>query len=165
MMPSFQHPGLFLPFLLLLSRPSDSPPLSCSPHCPLLPFLPYSRLLGLFQLGIHRFHSPLAFHMALNQCAVSTLEGGSSSRSVITLLYIAEHALIICTAWMQPWVTPSLFESTGNPAIVDEWTFGQYQDPNVARTKLTEHWDTWITESDFEAIAAAGYVLACIDAS
>jgi glucan 1,3-beta-glucosidase len=81
------------------------------------------------------------------------------------LLYIAKHALIFCTAWMQPWVTPSLFESTGNPAIVDEWTFGQYQDPNIARTKLTEHWDTWITESDFKAIAAAGCVLACIGAS
>jgi len=54
-----------------------------------------------------------------------------------------------------------LFENTGNPAIVDEWTFGQYQDPNVARAKLTEHWDTWITESDFSAIAAAGYVIGC----
>jgi glucan 1,3-beta-glucosidase len=65
---------------------------------------------------------------------------------------------------MQPWITPSLFEETGNPAIVDEWTFGQYQDSNVVRAKLTEHWNTWITESDFEAIAAAGCVLACIGA-
>lgn len=60
---------------------------------------------------------------------------------------------------MQPWITPSLFGNTGNSAIVDEWTFAQYQDPNVARAKLTEHWDTWITESDFQAIAAAGCVL------
>lgn len=103
--------------------------------------------------------------MVPNQCAVSTLEGGSSSRSVITLLYISKYSLILCTALIQPWITPSLFESTGNSAIVDEWTFGQYQDPNVARAKLAEHWDTWITESDFKEIAAAGYVLACIGAS
>ncbi|KAI0281199.1 exo-1-3-beta-glucanase [Russula aff. rugulosa BPL654] len=58
-------------------------------------------------------------------------------------------------------VTPSLFENTGNTAIVDEWTFGQYQDSSVALATLTEHWDTWITEGDFQAIAAAGWVLAC----
>jgi glucan 1,3-beta-glucosidase len=66
---------------------------------------------------------------------------------------------------MQPWITPSLFEETGNPDVVDEWTFGQYQDPKVAQAKLTEHWDTWITESDFKAISAAGCVLAFIGAS
>jgi glucan 1,3-beta-glucosidase len=65
---------------------------------------------------------------------------------------------------MQPWITPSLFENTGNTAIVDEWTFGQYQDPRVALATLTEHWDTWITEGDFEAIAAAGCVLVCVGA-
>jgi hypothetical protein len=153
------------PPLPLLSQLSDLPPLSCSPHCPLLPSLPYSLLLGLFQLGIHRFLSPLVFHMVLNQCAASTLEGGSSSRFVLTPLYISKHVLILCTTWMQPWITPSLFENTGNSAIVDEWTFGQYQDPNVARAKLTEHWNTWITEGDFIAIAAAGCVLACIGTS
>jgi aryl-phospho-beta-D-glucosidase BglC (GH1 family) len=57
-----------------------------------------------------------------------------------------------------------LFEETGNSAIVDEWTFGLYQNPIVAQAKLTEHWDTWITESDFEAIAAAGCVFGCIGA-
>ncbi len=158
-----EFPSLPPPFFL--SPISGLPPLSCSPHCPLFPFLPL--LLGLFQLGIHRFPSPLAFHMALNQCAVSTLEGGSSLRCVIFLLQISDHVLILCTAFMQPWVTPSLFENTGNPAIVDEWTFGQYQDPNVVRSKLTEHWKTWITESDFKAIAAAGCVLvpSCTGAS
>jgi hypothetical protein len=164
---SVQPPGIFLlfPFPPLLSQLSDSPPPSCSPRCPWLPFLPRSLLLGLFQPGIHRLLSPLAFHMVLNQCAVLTLEGGSSSRSVISLLHISNHVLILCTTLMQPWITPSLFEETGNSAIVDEWTFGQYQDPNVVRTKLTEHWDTWITENDFKAIAAAGCVLACICAS
>ena len=58
----------------------------------------------------------------------------------------------------KPWVTPSLFDDTGNPDIVDEWTFGQLQDRETALKTLQNHWDTWITESDFAAIAAAGRV-------
>lgn len=57
---------------------------------------------------------------------------------------------------LEPWITPSIFDNTGNPNIVDEWTFGQYQDQNTARNTLTNHWNTWITEGDFAAIAAAG---------
>ncbi|KAH7886065.1 glycoside hydrolase family 5 protein [Phlebopus sp. FC_14] len=57
---------------------------------------------------------------------------------------------------LEPWITPSIFDNTGNDAIVDEWTFGQYQDYNTALGVLQNHWDTWITESDFAAIAAAG---------
>jgi hypothetical protein len=51
-----------------------------------------------------------------------------------------------------------LFDGTGNPAIVDEWTFAQFQDRNVAKTTLVNHWNTWITEVDFELIAGAGCV-------
>lgn len=61
---------------------------------------------------------------------------------------------------IKPWITPSLFDNTGNPNIVDEWTFGQFQDQKTALNTLKNHWDTWITESDFAAIAAAGRVLA-----
>ncbi|KAI0253216.1 exo-1-3-beta-glucanase [Lactifluus subvellereus] len=57
---------------------------------------------------------------------------------------------------LEPWITPSLFDNTGNPKIVDEWTFGQYQDTAVALATLTEHWNTWITKDDFRDIAAAG---------
>ncbi|KAI0275226.1 exo-beta-1,3-glucanase [Gloeopeniophorella convolvens] len=57
---------------------------------------------------------------------------------------------------LEPWITPSLFDNTGNPAIVDEWTFGALQDPNQARAALVAHWDSWITEADFGMIAAAG---------
>ncbi|KAH9987691.1 glycoside hydrolase family 5 protein [Russula vinacea] len=57
---------------------------------------------------------------------------------------------------LEPWITPSLFDGTGNPAIVDEWTFGLYQDRDSAEAILTQHWNTWITESDFQEIAAAG---------
>lgn len=47
---------------------------------------------------------------------------------------------------------------SGNDAIIDEWTFGEYQDKGVARAKLEQHWNTWITERDFADIAAAGFV-------
>nr|GAT57439.1 glycoside hydrolase family 5 protein [Mycena chlorophos] len=57
---------------------------------------------------------------------------------------------------LEPWITPSIFDNTGNSAIVDEWTFGQLQSHSTALSVLTNHWNTWITESDFEAIAAAG---------
>lgn len=49
-----------------------------------------------------------------------------------------------------------MFEATGNNAIVDEYTFGQYQDPAVATAALHAHWATWYTEQDFAEIAAAG---------
>ena len=59
--------------------------------------------------------------------------------------------------FLQPWITPSLFDNTGNPMIIDEWTFCQYQDRDLATATLQTHWDTWITQVDFAAIAAAGY--------
>ncbi|KAF5368609.1 hypothetical protein D9758_002201 [Tetrapyrgos nigripes] len=57
---------------------------------------------------------------------------------------------------LEPWITPTLFDKTGNPDIVDEYTFGKLQDPDVALDALKEHWDTWITEQDFIDIANAG---------
>lgn len=43
--------------------------------------------------------------------------------------------------------------------IVDEYTFGQYMDKEEGRRMLQRHWDSWITEKDFEAISRAGYFL------
>ncbi|TFK77419.1 glycoside hydrolase family 5 protein [Pluteus cervinus] len=57
---------------------------------------------------------------------------------------------------LEPWITPSLFDNTGDSRIVDEWTFGQYQSRTTAANTLKQHWDTWITASDFAQIAAAG---------
>ncbi|KAH9486278.1 Glucan 1,3-beta-glucosidase [Psilocybe cubensis] len=57
---------------------------------------------------------------------------------------------------LEPWITPSLFDNTGDSRIVDEWTFGQFQDKATATSVLQNHWNTWITEADFAAIAAAG---------
>ncbi|KAF7312287.1 Glycoside hydrolase family 5 protein [Mycena indigotica] len=57
---------------------------------------------------------------------------------------------------LEPWITPSIFNNTRNDAIIDEYTFGQMQDAQTALNVLQKHWDTWITEDDFKAIAAAG---------
>ncbi|KAG6865769.1 hypothetical protein C0991_011966 [Blastosporella zonata] len=64
---------------------------------------------------------------------------------------------------LEPWITPSLFDNTGDSRIIDEYTFGQYQNHATALGVLQNHWNTWITEADFQAIAAAGYeALWCI---
>jgi len=52
-----------------------------------------------------------------------------------------------------------LFQLTGNDAIVDEYTFCQYQAYDIAHAKLLAHWETWITEADIWAIKAAGWVI------
>lgn len=56
----------------------------------------------------------------------------------------------------QSFTTPSLFDRTGDVRVVDEYTFGQYMPKLRAEELLKEHWDTFITEKDFEEIAAAG---------
>jgi glucan 1,3-beta-glucosidase len=55
-------------------------------------------------------------------------------------------------------MTPSLFVPLNDDRIVDEYTFGQYQDYETAHAALVNHWDTWITLSDFQAIKDAGSV-------
>ena len=61
-----------------------------------------------------------------------------------------------CAASIQPWITPSIFESTGNNDIVDEFTLGDQTNSTYALDLLEQHWETWITEDDFKAIKAAG---------
>ncbi len=49
-----------------------------------------------------------------------------------------------------------MFEKTGNEAIVDEYTFGLYQDRGIATAALQQHWATWYTEQDFIDMASVG---------
>ena len=72
--------------------------------------------------------------------------------------YPINYHLEFHTSSPQPWITPSLFDVTGDSRIIDEWTFCQYQERTVATSVLQAHWNTWITELDFSAIAAAGYI-------
>ncbi|EKM84058.1 hypothetical protein AGABI1DRAFT_51741 [Agaricus bisporus var. burnettii JB137-S8] len=57
---------------------------------------------------------------------------------------------------LEPWITPSIFDNTGDSRVIDEWTFGQFVDRSTATNVLRNHWNTWITEEDFARIAAAG---------
>jgi len=54
---------------------------------------------------------------------------------------------------LEPWITPSIFE--GNDAV-DEYTFTQQLGRDAAQSRLQQHWDSWITESDFQQMAGAG---------
>ncbi|KAF2418666.1 glycoside hydrolase [Tothia fuscella] len=56
---------------------------------------------------------------------------------------------------LEPWITPSLFDAL-DIAAVDEWTYTATLGKDEARTRLSNHWNTFITQSDFSAIAAAG---------
>ncbi|GJJ13378.1 hypothetical protein Clacol_007630 [Clathrus columnatus] len=57
---------------------------------------------------------------------------------------------------LEPWITPSIFDNTGDTRVVDEYTFGQYVNPSTAISVLQNHWNTWITEEDFARMAEAG---------
>ncbi|KAG2368843.1 glycoside hydrolase family 5 protein [Suillus spraguei] len=98
-----------------------------------------NRLLSLAVLGVSAVPSVLSFTPGFNY-------GSEKVRGVNLGGWLV----------LEPWITPSIFENTNNVNIVDEWTFGEYQDHNTAQTALQNHWNTWITESDFKAIAAAG---------
>ncbi|OJD16323.1 hypothetical protein AJ78_03492 [Emergomyces pasteurianus Ep9510] len=55
---------------------------------------------------------------------------------------------------LEPWITPSVFEEAGDGAV-DEYTLSQILAGN-AKSRLSRHWDSWITADDFAQIAAAG---------
>lgn len=57
---------------------------------------------------------------------------------------------------LEPWITPTLFADTGDDSVVDEYTYGAKYGPIEAARLLTAHWDSWITEADFAAIASYG---------
>ncbi|KAF8204081.1 glycoside hydrolase family 5 protein [Pholiota molesta] len=57
---------------------------------------------------------------------------------------------------IEDFTSHSVFDNTKDTRIVDEWTFGQYQDKKVARAALEKHWSTFITKDDFRRIQEAG---------
>ncbi|KAF3050617.1 exo-1,3-beta-glucanase [Didymella keratinophila] len=54
---------------------------------------------------------------------------------------------------LEPWITPSIFE--GN-AAKDEWTYTEILGKDAAKSKLQDHWNSWITQDDFNQMAKAG---------
>ncbi|KAI9876945.1 MAG: exo-1,3-beta-glucanase [Pleopsidium flavum] len=58
---------------------------------------------------------------------------------------------------LEPWITPSIFaEWSSSRTVVDEYTYTQTLGKMEASSRLTNHWNTWITQGDFNQIAAAG---------
>jgi len=58
---------------------------------------------------------------------------------------------------LEPWITPSLFEQFPDPgAPVDEYTFCQKLGKEEASRQLTEHWDTFYSFDDLQALRDAG---------
>ncbi|GKZ80556.1 exo-1,3-beta-glucanase [Aspergillus niger] len=55
----------------------------------------------------------------------------------------------------EPWITPSLYDSTGGGAV-DEWTLCQILGKDEAQAKLSSHWSSFVTQSDFDRMAQAG---------
>jgi glucan 1,3-beta-glucosidase len=55
---------------------------------------------------------------------------------------------------LEPWITPSIFESAGG-SVVDEYTLCQ-QVGNAASI-LQNHWSSWATLADFQKIASNGF--------
>eukprot|EP00808_Paulinella_micropora_P024975 g51821.t1 len=61
---------------------------------------------------------------------------------------------------LEPWLTPSRFAQFNDPKDLilplDEWHFCQRLGRAEATRQLTQHWDTWVTEADIQALAVAG---------
>jgi hypothetical protein len=51
---------------------------------------------------------------------------------------------------LEPWITPSIFE--GHDAI-DEYTMVASIGKEAAQSKLRDHWNSWITQDDFNQMA------------
>lgn len=56
---------------------------------------------------------------------------------------------------LEPWITPSIFEAAGD-SVVDEYTLCETLGSDAAASVLEAHWASWITQSDIQAVAAAG---------
>ena len=58
---------------------------------------------------------------------------------------------------LEPWITPSIFSDwADSQTVVDEYTYTETLGKDEALSRLTDHWNSWITQSDFNDIANAG---------
>lgn len=57
---------------------------------------------------------------------------------------------------IEDFITPSVYASTGDDRVIDEWSFGKYVDHDKAVSILRNHYDNFITEDDFAEIASYG---------
>ncbi|OTB09499.1 glycoside hydrolase family 5 protein, partial [Hypoxylon sp. CI-4A] len=57
---------------------------------------------------------------------------------------------------LEPFITPSLFNYDSKLNIIDEYTLCQHLGPKTAASTLEKHYATFVTESTFQEIQAAG---------
>lgn len=59
---------------------------------------------------------------------------------------------------IEPFITPSLFSGfTTRDGVVDEWTLSQTLGPMKAKSTIEKHYSSWVQESTFADIQAAGF--------
>ena len=56
--------------------------------------------------------------------------------------YQHSFSIVLDSDVKKPWITPSVFESTGNDRIIDEYTLGQLLDRGTAESILKKHWES-----------------------
>lgn len=58
---------------------------------------------------------------------------------------------------LEPWITPSIFQPWAtSQTVVDEYTYTQTLGKDAAYSALSNHWNTWITQDDFNQISSNG---------
>jgi aryl-phospho-beta-D-glucosidase BglC (GH1 family) len=58
---------------------------------------------------------------------------------------------------LELWMMPSFFtDDLVAKKVTDQWSYMKAVDTATAQKALTNHWKTWVTESDFQQIKAAG---------
>ena len=58
---------------------------------------------------------------------------------------------------LEPWITPSMFSDwADNQQVKDEYSLCAALGPQEASNRLQSHWNSWITQSDFQQIAGIG---------
>ena len=59
---------------------------------------------------------------------------------------------------IEPFISPSLFSSfSSSDAVVDEWTLSQTLGAEKAKSTIEQHYSSWVQESTFAEIQAAGF--------
>ena len=58
---------------------------------------------------------------------------------------------------LEPWIKPSLFTQFAvEDGVKDQWTFCEKLGSKEAKKQLEQHWDTWLTKADLQALAEGG---------
>lgn len=55
---------------------------------------------------------------------------------------------------IEDFITPSIYQQTGDDRVIDEWSFATYTPRDKAEEILKYHYDNFITEDDFAEIAS-----------